>query len=64
MGAILLSYAHPTHSKQVAAQQFVNGLHAALAVSAVITFAAAAVAIVLVRTRPAVEHARIAELAA
>ena len=64
MGAILLSYAHPTHSKQVAAQQFVNGLHAALAVSAVITFAAAAVAIVLVRTRAAVEHARVAELAA
>jgi EmrB/QacA subfamily drug resistance transporter len=64
MGAILLSYAHPTGSKQVASQQFVNGLHAALAVSAVITFAGAAVAILLVRTRPAVERAHIAELAA
>jgi EmrB/QacA subfamily drug resistance transporter len=66
MGAILLSYEHPTTSKQVASQQFVDGLHAALLVSAVIAFAAAAVAIVLVRTKPAVEHAHMAsaELAA
>ena len=66
MGAILLSYEHPTRLKQVAAQQFVDGLHAALLVSAVIAFAAAAVAIVLVRTKPAVERAHIveAELAA
>jgi EmrB/QacA subfamily drug resistance transporter len=64
MGAILLTYQHPTKSKVVAAQQFVNGLHAALLVSAFIAFAAAAVAIVLVRTKPAVEHAHIAELAA
>jgi EmrB/QacA subfamily drug resistance transporter len=61
MGAILLSYEHPTTSKLVASQQFVDGLHAALLVSAVIAFAAAAVAIVLVRTKPAVEHARIAQ---
>jgi EmrB/QacA subfamily drug resistance transporter len=61
MGAILLSYEHPTTSKQVASQQFVDGLHAALLVSAVIAFAAAAVAIVLVRTKPAVEHVRLAE---
>jgi EmrB/QacA subfamily drug resistance transporter len=61
MGAILLSYAHPTTSTQVASQQFVDGLHAALLVSAVIAFAAAAVAIVLVRTKPAVERAHIAE---
>ena len=66
MGAILLSYQHPTRLKQVAAQQFVDGLHAALLLSAVIAFAAAAVAIVLVRTKPAVERAHIveAELAA
>jgi len=64
MGAILLNYQHPTASKVVAAQQFVNGLHAALLVSAFITFAAAGVAIGLVRTKPAVEHAHIAELAA
>jgi EmrB/QacA subfamily drug resistance transporter len=64
MGAILLSYQHPTKSKVVAAQQFVNGLHAALLVSAFIAFAAAAVAVFMVRTKPAVEHAHIAELAA
>jgi EmrB/QacA subfamily drug resistance transporter len=64
MGAILLSYQHPTASKAVAAQQFVNGLHAALLVSAFIAFAAAAAAIGLVRTTPAVEHAQVAELAA
>src|SRR5438105_2262350 len=61
MGAILLSYEHPAASAQVASQQFVDGLHAALLVSAVIAFAAAAVAIVLVRTKPAVERAHIAE---
>jgi EmrB/QacA subfamily drug resistance transporter len=64
MGAILLTYQHPTASKVVAAQQFVNGLHAALLVSAFIAFAAAGVAIALVRTKPAVERAHIAELAA
>jgi EmrB/QacA subfamily drug resistance transporter len=64
MGAILLTYQHPTRSKVVAAQQFVNGLHAALLVSAFIAFAAAAVAIFMVRTKPAVEHAHIAEMAA
>jgi hypothetical protein len=64
MGAILLTYQHPTKSKAVAAQQYVNGLHAALLVSAFIAFAAAGVAIALVRTKPAVEHAHIAELAA
>jgi EmrB/QacA subfamily drug resistance transporter len=64
MGAILLTYQHATKSKLVAAQQYVNGLHAALLVSAFIAFAAAAVAVVLVRTKPAVEHAHIAEMAA
>ena len=64
MGAILLSYQHPTASRAVAAQQFVNGLHAALLVSAGIAFAAAAVAIWLVPTAPAVEHAGVVELAA
>jgi EmrB/QacA subfamily drug resistance transporter len=64
MGAILLTYEHPTHSKQVAAQQYVNGLHAALLVAAGITFAAALTAVVLVRTSPEVEHAHLTELAA
>jgi MFS family permease len=64
MGAILLTYQHPTKSKAVAAHEFVNGLHAALLVSALIAFAAAAVAVVMVRTKPAVEHAHLAEMAA
>ena len=64
MGAILLTYQHPTKSKVIGAQQFVNGLHAALLVSAFIAFAAAAVAVFMVRTKPAVEHAHMAEMAA
>jgi len=66
MGAIVASYVSPAVSPRSpeAAQQFVNGLHAALLVSALITFAAAVVAIALVRTRPEVERAHIAELAA
>jgi EmrB/QacA subfamily drug resistance transporter len=64
LGAILLTYQHPTKLPQEQAQQFVNGLHAALLVSAGITFAAAIVAIVMVRTKPAVERAHIVELAA
>ena len=64
MGAILASYTTaPLHSPE-APQQFVNGLHAALLVAAVITFAAAIVAVVLVRTRPEVVREHIAELAA
>ena len=64
MGAILASYTTaPLHSPE-APQQFVNGLHAALLVAAVITFAAAVVAVVLVRTRPEVVREHIAEVAA
>jgi EmrB/QacA subfamily drug resistance transporter len=64
MGAILASYIqHPTRSP-AGAQDFVNGLHAALLVSAGITFAAALVAVVTVRTRPDVERAHLAEMAA
>jgi hypothetical protein len=65
MGAILASYVTTPHPHSLeGAQQFVNGLHAALLVAALITFAAAVVAVVLVRTRPEVERAHIAELAA
>jgi EmrB/QacA subfamily drug resistance transporter len=66
MGAILLTYQHPNVAPSAAAQNFVDGLHAALLVSAFIAFAAAVVAIVLVRTKPAVEHAQaqLAEVAA
>jgi EmrB/QacA subfamily drug resistance transporter len=64
MGAIVASYVTVSPRSPAAAQQFVDGLHAALLVSAAITFAAALVAIVLVRTRPEVEQAHIAEMAA
>ena len=64
MGAIVASYlTAPAHSPQ-AAQQFVSGLHAALLVSAVITFAAAGVAIALVRSVPQTERSQLAEATA
>src|SRR5215467_4442180 len=64
MGAILASYVTASPHSPEGAQQFVNGLHAALLVAAVITFAAAVVAVVMVRTRPEVERAHIVEVAA
>jgi EmrB/QacA subfamily drug resistance transporter len=64
MGAILASYVTAAPGSPAGAQQFVNGLHAALLVAAVITFAAAVVAVVTVRTRPEVVREQIAELAA
>jgi EmrB/QacA subfamily drug resistance transporter len=64
MGAILASYVSVSPRSPEAPQQFVNGLHAALLVAAVITFAAAVVAVVTVRTRPEVVHEHIAEIAA
>ena len=63
MGAIVASYVnHPARSL-AGRQEYVDGLHAALLVSAGITFAAAVVAISLVRMSPAVERAHIAEMA-
>jgi MFS family permease len=50
MGAILASYVTASPRSPEGAQQFVNGLHAALLVAAGITFAAAAVAVVLVQS--------------
>jgi EmrB/QacA subfamily drug resistance transporter len=64
MGAILASFVSASPRSPQAPQQFVNGLHAALLVAAAITFAAAIVAVVLVRTTPEVEHAHLAEIAA
>jgi EmrB/QacA subfamily drug resistance transporter len=64
IGAILATYLHHPARSAAGAQDYVNGLHAALAVSAAITFAAAIVAVVTVRTRPQVERAHIAEMAA
>ena len=63
MGAILASYLHHP-PRPLAAQDFVDGLHAALLVAAAITFVAAIVAVVTVRTRPEVVREHIAELAA
>jgi EmrB/QacA subfamily drug resistance transporter len=64
MGAILASYLHVPASTPLGKQQYVDGLHAALLVSALIAFAAAAVAVALVRVSPQTEHAHIAEMAA
>ena len=64
MGAIVASYLHHPPRSPLAAQDYVNGLHAGFAVGAAITFAAAIVAVVTVRTRPEVVREHIAELAA
>jgi len=64
MGAILASFVTVGPRSPEAPQQFVNGLHAALLVAAVITFAAAIVAVVTVRTRPEVVREHIVEIAA
>ena len=64
MGAILASYLHHSPRTLAGAQDYVNGLHSALAISAAISFAAAIVAVVTVRTQPSVERAHVAEMAA
>jgi MFS family permease len=64
IGAILASYTHLAPGSPGSAQQFVDGLHAALLFSAGITFAGAIVAIVLVRESAAVEKAHIEAIAA
>jgi len=64
IGAIVASYEHDPVRSLAGAQDYVNGLHAALAVSAAISFAAAIVAVVTVRTRSSVQRAHIAEMAA
>ncbi|HZS31305.1 MAG TPA: MFS transporter [Gaiellaceae bacterium] len=63
MGAILASYIHHPQHSLAGAHDYVNGLHAALAVSAAISFGAAIVAVLTVRTRPEVVREHIAELA-
>jgi EmrB/QacA subfamily drug resistance transporter len=64
MGAIISSYLTAPTRSPGAPQQFVNGLHAALLVSAFIAFAGAVVAIVLVRVSPSVEKSHIEAIAA
>jgi EmrB/QacA subfamily drug resistance transporter len=59
MGAILASYLSAQPGTPASRQQFVDGLHAALLVSAAITFAAAIVAVVLVRVKPSVQRSHI-----
>jgi EmrB/QacA subfamily drug resistance transporter len=64
MGAILASYlpAGLAPRSAAAAQAYVNGMHAALAVSAGIVFAGAIVAILLVHVKPQTERAHIREM--
>jgi MFS family permease len=64
IGAIVASYIHHPPRSLAGAQDYLNGLHAGLAVSAAISFVAAIVAVVTVRTRPEVVREHIAELAA
>jgi EmrB/QacA subfamily drug resistance transporter len=64
MGAILASYVSAAPSSLLGKQQYVDGLHAALLVSAGIAFAAALVALVLVRVSPSVEKAHVEAIAA
>ena len=63
MGAILALYLHAPVRSALGRQQYVDGLHAALLVSACIAFAAAIVAVVLVRVSPSVEKAHIEAMA-
>ena len=64
MGAILASYlpAHVAPRSPAAAQAYVNGMHAALAVSAAVVFAGAIVAMLLVHVKPQTERAHIREM--
>jgi EmrB/QacA subfamily drug resistance transporter len=64
IGAIVASYIHHPPRSLAGAQDYVHGLHAGLAVSAAISFAAAIVAVVTVRTRPEVVREHIVEMAA
>lgn len=64
MGAIIASFIHNPPHTLGAARDYVNGLHTALVVSALISFGGALVAIVFVRTSPQVERAHVAEVIA
>ena len=64
MGAILASYLHTAPRSPEGRQQYVDGMHAALAVSAGIVFAGAIVAVLLVHVKPQTERAHIREMEA
>ncbi len=59
MGAIVSSYVSVPARSVLGRQQFVDGLHAALLVSACIAFAGAAVAVALVRVHRSTESAQV-----
>jgi EmrB/QacA subfamily drug resistance transporter len=61
MGAIVASYVRAGSHTALGRAQFVNGLHAALLVSAGLAFAAAVVAVAVVRTAPHLKRAHMAE---
>jgi EmrB/QacA subfamily drug resistance transporter len=63
MGAILAAYLHHPAQSPAGAQDYVTGLHAGFAVGGALSFAGAALAIILVRTRPEVVREHIAEMA-
>jgi hypothetical protein len=64
MGAILATFVHAHAKGAQSAQDFVDGLHAALLASAGIAFAGAIVAVVMVRTTARQEHRAAVEVAA
>ena len=64
MGAIVAASIHHSPGSAAGAQDYVDGLHRGFEVAAAITFVAAIVAVVTVRTRPEVVREHIAELAA
>jgi EmrB/QacA subfamily drug resistance transporter len=64
MGAILASYLHVAPRSPLGKQEYVDGMHAALLVSAGIVFAGAIVAILLVHVKPQTERAHIREMEA
>ena len=64
MGAIVAASIHHSPHSAAGAQDYVNGLHRGFEVAAAITFVAAIVAVVTVRTRPEVVREHIAEMAA
>ena len=64
MGAIVSSYLSAPARSALGKQQYVDGLHAALLVSACIAFAGAAVAVALVRVHRSIETVHVEAIAA
>jgi EmrB/QacA subfamily drug resistance transporter len=64
MGAILASYLHAPPHSALGKQKYVDGMHAAMLVGALIAFVAAGLAAVLIRTSARAEIGQMAEVAA